>query len=109
MGDISEPFAEALTRHQAGRAAEATALYEQTLAKDPNHAGALFNLAALMGTSGRLDLAADYYQRVLAIRPDDPETLTNYGNVLSRQGARTRRKSAIAGRSSSTPRWKPRG
>ena len=86
MGDISELFEEALTHHQAGRAGEAAALYEQALATSPNHTGVLFNLAALVGADGRLDLAAEYYERILLIRPDDPETLTNYGNVLSRQG-----------------------
>jgi len=115
MTDIPQTFATAVGLHQAGRLAEAGALYRQILAVDPNHVTAMNNLAMLVPDDeaevlltkavtlrpdypdaminlanarqarGKLDEAVAWYERALAIRPTYVDALINLGNTLRAQ------------------------
>src|SRR5262245_1003159 len=86
MTTVSEAIAIAVQQHQAGRLAEAIALYRQVLAFDTANVVAYSNLGAALQQQGRLDEAADCYHRALAVAPDLVEALGNLGTVLKLQG-----------------------
>jgi len=44
---IEQVFGRALRHYQAGQLSQAEALYRQVLAKDPKHAGALYDLGVI--------------------------------------------------------------
>lgn len=77
---------QALFHHQAGRLAEAEALYRQILQAEPDHADALHYLGMLAHQVGRSDAAVELIGRSLAIRSDNPEANYNLGNALRAQG-----------------------
>ena len=85
MAGIADYFAAALDHHQAGRGAEAALLYEEALAQNPRHTGAIFNLGALFAAEGRFGDAAGLYERVLELRPEDADTLAMLGNLMLAQ------------------------
>jgi protein O-GlcNAc transferase len=82
---IPQAFALALQRHQAGRLAEAEALYRQILAVQPNHADALHMLGILAHQAGQPG-AADLIRQAIAVNPADLRYHSNLGNVLAAQG-----------------------
>lgn len=79
-------FSAAVAHHKAGQTAEAAVGYERTIAENPAHVGALFNLAAVTAERGDLEEAARLYGRVLEVVPEDPETLSNLGNLMQHMG-----------------------
>jgi tetratricopeptide (TPR) repeat protein len=59
-------FAQAVKHHQAGRLAEATALYELILKAEPHNAGCLFHLGLIAQQRGRHDEAITLFTRAAA-------------------------------------------
>ena len=80
---IPEAIALALQHHQAGRLADAEAIYRQVLAVQPNHADALHLLGMIALHTGRFDVAEDLFRRAIAAVPDVPEFYNNLGNALA--------------------------
>ena len=83
---IPQAFSLALRQHQAGRLAEAEALYRQILAVHPNHAGALHYLGVLAHQAGRDDLALEWIRQALALIPNDSCAHSNLGTVYQAMG-----------------------
>ena len=83
---IPEAFQIAQQHHQAGRLAEAEALYRQIVAVEPRHADALHLLGVLAHQAGRGDLAVDLIRQAIAVAPQVPGYHYNLGLVLTAQG-----------------------
>jgi len=77
---------EAVAHHRAGRFAEAEALYQQVLARDPRHSEANHLLGLLAYRSGRLDRAVDLLIQATQSDPTHPTYWFNLGVVLQKQG-----------------------
>ena len=90
MQSAEHTFATAVSRHRIGAHAEAATLYKKTLDENPDHTGALFNLASLSAGLGRYPEAATYYEKVLELKPDDVDALSNLGNLLQLAGQNDR-------------------
>jgi len=76
----------ALEHHQAGRLAEAEAIYRQVLAEFPDHADALHLLGVLAGQAGHTDRAIDLIGRAIAINPGIAQYHGNLGESYRRLG-----------------------
>jgi predicted O-linked N-acetylglucosamine transferase (SPINDLY family) len=72
--------------HQAGRLAEAEAIYRQILSHEPDHAPALHRLGLLAHQCGHQDEALDLIRRAIALRPEAAEFYLNLGVVLDALG-----------------------
>ena len=68
--------------HALGQAAEAVSCYQQAVALDPSHAGALHNLGNLLKDGGNLSDAIACYRQALHINPNQAETHYNLGLAL---------------------------
>ncbi|MDR3402695.1 MAG: tetratricopeptide repeat protein [Chthoniobacter sp.] len=79
---VQQAFDLALQHHQAGRLAEAEALYRQILAVQPNHAEAVHHLGVLAHQVGRHDLAVEWIRRALTLNPGNPAAQGNLGEAL---------------------------
>jgi predicted O-linked N-acetylglucosamine transferase (SPINDLY family) len=77
---------QALAFQQAGRLAEAEALYRQILAKRPNHPEALHYLGMIAYQAGKAEIAAELITRALSCRPDYLEAHNNLGVILDDLG-----------------------
>jgi len=84
MADVTEAFAAALARHQAGDSAGAEADYRELLTAHGSHAPTLCNLGVLLVQSGRVEEAVGLYNLALATSPDHPDAHFNLGNVHRR-------------------------
>lgn len=84
--NIQQAFDHARQKHQAGRLAEAEALYRQILAVDPRHADALHLLGVLAGQTGRKEAAVEFIRESVALRPDHAEAHKNLGVALRAAG-----------------------
>ena len=60
--------------------------YQHTLEAHPENSLALCNIGAIFASQGKLDAAAVYLQKALAIKPDYTNALSNLGNILKEQG-----------------------
>src|SRR5579871_6661451 len=76
----------AIEHHQAGRLAEAEALYREVIAREPEHADALNLLGVLAGQGGRPDIAVELISYAIAINANVAEYHLNLGTVLESQG-----------------------
>ncbi len=85
QGTVDQAMQIALGHHQAGRRAEAEAIYRQVLAEFPAHAGALHLLGVLAGQAGYTDSAIDLIGRAVAINADVPEYHSNLGEFSCEQ------------------------
>lgn len=65
-----------------GRREEAIATLREAIEADPALAGARNTLAVAYAQSGDLERAAEEWQQVLTLRPDDPDVLYNMGTAL---------------------------
>ena len=83
---IPEAFQTAVQRHQAGRLAEAEALYRRILAAQPNHAGALHLLGVLAHQAGRNELAVEWIRQAIALDPNNPDAHSNLGEACRAMG-----------------------
>jgi tetratricopeptide (TPR) repeat protein len=75
-------FKQALAAHQAEDLATAERLYQQVLAKNPNHLFTLANLSSLCLSQWRLEEALLLIERALAIDPNQAALHYNYGKIL---------------------------
>jgi protein O-GlcNAc transferase len=83
---LDQALKSAIQHHQAGRLAEAEALYRQILQQNPGHAEALHLLGVLAAQVGRGDVAVNLIRQAIALQPNYPEALTNLGKILRDQG-----------------------
>jgi predicted O-linked N-acetylglucosamine transferase (SPINDLY family) len=79
-------LSEALRHHQAGRLAEAEALYGRILAAEPGHIDALHFLGVLAHQRGRHELAVELIRKAIAGNARVPAFHLNLGNALKAQG-----------------------
>ena len=84
--NIPRAFQIALQHHQAGRLAEAEALYRQILAAQPDHAEALHHLGVIAQQVGRHDLAVEWIRQATILHPINPVAHSNLGEALRSLG-----------------------
>lgn len=84
--NLKDLRARAIDLHQAGKLAEAAALYAQHLGHVPHDAGAWSNLGVLHRVSGRYALSLRAQRRAIAIAPQEVVFRNNYANILSDVG-----------------------
>src|SRR5882724_1034855 len=84
--EIDQLLRTALGHHQAGRRAQAEALYRQILVQSPNHDGAFHGLGVLALQSNRPDVAIEYLRRASVIQPHVPAYHGNLGNAFMALG-----------------------
>ena len=82
-----ELITEALEHHQAGRRAEAEALYRQVLAQAPHEPTALYLYGLFNFEGGRVEAAAEMFKGVIAARPDHAEGHVALANLRHWQDA----------------------
>jgi len=75
-----------MSHHQAGRLAEAEAIYRRVLAEQPNNARALHLLGTLAGQCGRFDMAADLIRQVIRLNPDSADAHHNLSLAMRNLG-----------------------
>jgi tetratricopeptide (TPR) repeat protein len=76
----------ALQHHQAGRLAEAEAIYRQILAVNACHPDSLHLLGMIEHQRGNQELAVATIRRAIAITPDEAAYHSNLGTILQAQG-----------------------
>ena len=76
----------AVGHHQAGRLAEAEALYRQVLSRSPDHAEALHLLGVLASQAGRTEVALELIGRAIAVNPAVALYHSNLGEIYRRSG-----------------------
>ena len=79
-------LARAVSHHDAGRLADAEALYREVLALDADHPDALHRLGVLEHLSGRNDAAAELITRAIAVDGQTAAFHANLGWVLQAAG-----------------------
>ncbi|WP_192499115.1 tetratricopeptide repeat protein [Skermanella pratensis] len=82
---LAELLKTAQHHHEAGRLAEAARACRQALGLAPP-AGPLLVIGQVGAQAGDWDLAADAFGALLAMRPDDPDILLEYGIARRHQG-----------------------
>lgn len=76
----------ALTWSQAGMYRDNVTLWETTLKRNPDAWLAHQNLCTLLVESGQAAAALPHAERVVQLRPENPEALNNLGDCLTRVG-----------------------
>lgn len=84
MADVTQVFAAAVARHQAGDLAEAERLYRSILTLLPDHAPTLCNLGAVLARQERFEEAGRCYTICLAATPGYADAHFNLGNLYRR-------------------------
>ena len=79
----------AIAHHQAGRLAEARALYDEVLSLEPNQIVALHLAGVIAYQEGNDGQAVALIGKAIALRPNYAEAHGNLGNALKRQGKLT--------------------
>ncbi len=75
-------YLSALSHHRASQLTEAELLYQQVLAKQPNHADALHMLGVVYYQTNRAEIAVQLISQALAINPKQIDYLNHYGLAL---------------------------
>ncbi|HEY3900888.1 MAG TPA: tetratricopeptide repeat protein [Chthoniobacter sp.] len=83
---VPQAFALAIQHHQAGRLAEAEAVYRQILGVDPNHADAWHMLGVVANQVGQRKLSAEWIRKSIALNPNNSEAHYNLGNTFKDDG-----------------------
>lgn len=87
MSSLQKPpdpeFQAALSIHQAGRLAEAEALYQAILSARPGHPDAMHLIGVVKVQSGQPEAGIDWITRAIAINPDNAVFHSNLGKALS--------------------------
>jgi predicted O-linked N-acetylglucosamine transferase (SPINDLY family) len=83
---LQEQLESGVSHHQAGRLAEAEAIYRQILLQQPNHAEAYTNLAMVLYGKGQLEEAIAACRQAVRLRPDSAGAHSNLGNALQSKG-----------------------
>jgi tetratricopeptide (TPR) repeat protein len=84
--DIERTLGNARALHQAGRLAEAEALYRQIFATDPNHADCLHLLGVIAQQRGQNELAVELIGKAIARNHRVADFHCNIGNALGALG-----------------------
>jgi protein O-GlcNAc transferase len=85
-GNPSQEMPQAIEHHEAGRLAEAEAIYRRVLEAEPAHVDALHFLGVLALQQGDAARAAELIQRALAAHPGNAHARFNLGRVRQNQG-----------------------
>ena len=83
---IQEALQAAFQHHQAGRFAQAEAIYRQILAAQPGNADAWHHLGQLAHQVGRRDAAIEWIRQAIAISPGNALMHSNLGEVYRAEG-----------------------
>ena len=83
---IPEALQLAMAHHQAGRLADAEALYRQILQADPNHGNTLHLLGFLLHQQGQHELAVEHIQRAIKQVGPQPVFYHNLGEAFRALG-----------------------
>lgn len=83
LDSVSIEYQSALAFHQNGQLAEAQALYEKILKKEPNHSDSLHLLGVIFCQTKQLQRAVDSIDKAIKINPSNEVFYSNRGNVLS--------------------------
>ena len=83
---IAQAFEIALQHHQAGRLAEAEAIYRQVLAAEPQHADALHLLGVIAHQMGLNDRAVAMIRQAIALNPHSSIFHSNLGEAYRKLG-----------------------
>jgi tetratricopeptide (TPR) repeat protein len=86
IGGAVTDIRSAVEHHQAGRLAEAEAIYRQILAQNPNDFDALHLLGVIAQESGQSDAAVELIEQAIKIKPGFAPAHTNLGNALKSAG-----------------------
>jgi tetratricopeptide (TPR) repeat protein len=81
-GSLDQRVRDALQLHQAGRTAEAEAMYRQVLGARADHAPALHFLGLLLHQNGQSEAGVALMEQSVRVQPDSPDFLNNLGAVL---------------------------
>jgi len=96
---LQHQFESGMSHHDAGRLAEAEAIYRQILSQNPNHVEALHLLGLIAGQRGNHDQAIDLIGRAIRLKPDFRDAYNNRGFAKDMlddsQGAAADRKYAL--------------
>jgi protein O-GlcNAc transferase len=84
--NIPQALQIALQHHQAGRLADAEALYRQVLAAQPNNAAALHLLGVIAHQLGSHEIAVEWMRKAVAIDPDYAVAHSNLGETFRNSG-----------------------
>lgn len=76
-GTVEDLYTRANAEFDAGRYVTAFNLYQAVIDRDSSHLGALVNVGLCARLLGDVDGAIEWYDRALAIAPDDPTALQN--------------------------------
>jgi len=79
---LVEMYQQGVALHRQGRLAQAKALYEQVLAKQPQHSGALHLLGVIAAQSRNPAMAVELIGKAIEINPNDPLAYSNRANAL---------------------------
>jgi tetratricopeptide (TPR) repeat protein len=104
---IASLFAEAMSRHQAGRPADSLALYDQILALKPDLAEAHGNRGVALGALGRPHEAELAQRRAVALKPDFADAYNNLGILLCERGAHGEGEVVLRRAAELKPAWPP--
>ena len=85
MISVPQAFDSARKHYQAGRLQEAEQLCRQVVQTDANHIDALHLLGLIAARTGRDDLALDYLEAAVRLKPDFAEAHNILGIVLVKQ------------------------
>ncbi|MGB0671557.1 MAG: tetratricopeptide repeat protein, partial [Rhodospirillales bacterium] len=87
MANIPDPlFDEALRHHRAGRLGEAGRLYDQLLAREPDHADALHLRGLVAFQSGREETGHTLVERAVSLDPCNAAYQANLGRIARELG-----------------------
>jgi len=79
---MEQAFQTALRHQQSGDVRQAQALYQQILAKDPNHTQSLHMLGLLFLQLGQLEEGLQLLRRAAELEPQSPAIHNNLGNAF---------------------------
>ena len=80
---IQEAMDLAQRHHQAGRLADARAIYARVLAAQPNYPQAQFDLGMAFFAAGRIEESAAAFARAAAVKKDFAEAWNNLAHTMS--------------------------
>lgn len=84
--NIAHALRGAIAHHQAGRLAEAEAIYRQILLDAPGHPEALHLLGLIAYQIGKHEIAADLISQAIAAAPANPANYNLLGSIFSELG-----------------------
>jgi tetratricopeptide (TPR) repeat protein len=84
--NIDELMSQGLRLHQAGRTAEAEAIYRKVIGRQPSHGAANHLLGLVLLGQGEAEAAVAHLKRAVHVRGNDPQYNANLGVALNAAG-----------------------